>query len=142
MRSAIAFISELSPYQLDLNSQLSNIVIPNCINCIDCNRVYARWSILTFFKNKASVPIFWLKGHVISGFRPFLGSLMKNWLSAPGLSVHTRFRHIADPRKSIKSNISRTTGRIKLADPSFEAECPWIYCKFSYLKPMNRLSCP
>ena len=104
--------------------------------------MYARWSILTFFKNKASVPIFWLKGHVISGFRPFLGSLMKNWLSAPGLSVHTRFRHIADPRKSIKSNISRTTGRIKLADPSFEAECPWIYCKFSYLKPMNRLSCP
>ena len=63
-------------------------------------------------------------------------------LRGPGLSVHTRFRHIADPRKSIKSNISRTTGRIKLADPSFEAECPCFYCRFSYLKPMNRLSCP
>ena len=82
-------------------------------------RVYARLPILTFFSKLLQVPDFWLKGHVNSGLRPFLGLFIKNWVSAPGYSAGTWFWSSACAGKFGKIDISRTTGPIKLADPSF-----------------------
>ena len=82
-------------------------------------RVYARLTILTFSSKLLQVPDFCLKGHVNSGLRPFLGLFMKNWVNAPGLSAGTWFGRSACTRKVGKIDISRTTGQIKLADPSF-----------------------
>ena len=80
---------------------------------------YARLPILTFFSKLLQVPDFWLKGHVNSGLRPFLGLFIKNWVSAPGYSAGTWFWSSACAGKFGKIDISRTTGPIKLADPSF-----------------------
>ena len=94
-------------------------------------RVYARLPILTFFSKLLQVPDFWLKGHVNSGLRPFLGLFIKNWVSAPGYSAGTWFWSSACAGKFRKIDISRTTGPIKLADPTLGAGLHPV-CGFAY----------